>query len=233
MTQTIELILIRHAQSQWNAENRFSGWADPPLTDAGRQEAVRAGKLLQTKGYIFDKVYTSVLQRSGETAHIILDQMPGQMPPVEASWQLNERHYGTLQGLNKAKMAEEVGEELVWRWRRSYRELPPPLDFDDARHPRFDERYSFVEPKYLPCSENLEMTRQRAMRFWNQKIIPHIQQQASILISSHGNTLRALLMGLTEMSIEEVESFEIPTGTPILCHVDPSGRCSKWEYINS
>ncbi len=233
MAHTVDVILIRHAQSQWNAENRFSGWADPPLTDAGRQEAVEAGKLLQKHSFGFDKVYTSVLQRAGETAHIILEQMPGQTPPVEACWQLNERHYGTLQGLNKAEMADEVGEDLVWRWRRSFKELPPPLDYDDVRHPRFDERYSFIEPKYLPCSENLEITRNRVLSFWNKRIIPHIKQQDRLLISSHGNTLRALLMGLTDMSVEKVESFEIPTGTPILCHFDSEARCLSWEYMEN
>lgn len=233
MTEPVDVILVRHAQSQWNAENRFSGWADPPLTRAGRQEAVTAGQLLQKHGYAFDKVYTSVLQRAGETAHIILEQMPNQTPPVEACWQLNERHYGTLQGLNKAQMADEVGEDLVWRWRRSYRELPPPLDYDDPRHTRFDERYSAIDPTQLPCSENLEITRQRAITFWNNRITPHIHKQERVLISSHGKTLRALLMGLTDMSIDEVESFEIPTGTPILCRFNKDGKCQSWEYIEN
>ncbi|HEY7772074.1 MAG TPA: 2,3-bisphosphoglycerate-dependent phosphoglycerate mutase [Marinagarivorans sp.] len=232
MNNTVkDVVMIRHAQSTWNAQVRFTGWANPPLTDNGIAEAHSAAALLKAAGYRFDAVYNSVLLRTQQTTQIILQDMGQQDVPVEADWRLNERHYGALQGKNKIEMANKVGEDQVWRWRRGFADLPPVLADDDPAHPKFDPLYTAVAPERLPSHENLAMTQTRVLEFWQERIVADLKSDRSVLISSHGNTLRALLMGLSDMTVEEVESFEIPTGTPIICEFNGDYRMTSWRYL--
>jgi 2,3-bisphosphoglycerate-dependent phosphoglycerate mutase len=225
------VVLIRHAQSQWNLENRFTGWANPPLTEAGVAEAVAAGDWLRVHGNHFDVAYSSRLQRAITTLDILLAQLGQTGIPRHADWRLNERHYGTLQGINKAKAATEVGEHQVWRWRRGYEDQATPLLHNQPEHPVNDPRYADVDPRRLPGVENLAQTRARVMVFWQEQLVPRIQRGERVLISAHGNTLRALLMDLADMSVEQVESFEIPTATPILYRFDANGQPVDWNYL--
>lgn len=226
-----DLVMIRHAQSTWNAEGRFTGWADPPLTDLGRAEAEKAGHLLKRRGYSFDRVFTSRLQRAAATAEIILEVLDQSNIPLEADWRLNERHYGALQGLSKQDLRDRAGEEQVHRWRRGYRDLPPALATEDPRHPQFDGRYADLPRDRLPAVENLADTRARAFAFWQEQIVPALRAGERVLISAHGNTLRALIMALANMTEAEVERFEIPTGTPIIYRVNDAGEPLSWQYL--
>lgn len=229
----ISVVLIRHAQSLWNKENRFTGWADPPLTAAGIREARQAAELLRSRGYHFDIGYSSSLQRASHTLDILLEES-GQAGLMRLQdWRLNERHYGALQGLDKAEMIARVGEQQVWRWRRGYEDRAEPLARTDTRHPLQDKRYTDVDPQLLPSVENLAETRQRVMPFWQEQIRPRIQRGERILLSAHGNSLRALLMGLAEMTVAEVEGFEIPTATPIVYEFDQRGRPLQWRYLDA
>lgn len=230
---TIPVILIRHAQSLWNRENRFTGWANPPLTEAGIAEAQQAGQWLQQSGYQFDMAYSSRLHRAITTLDILLDQLGQTDIPRNQDWRLNERHYGTLQGVNKAEATCQAGEHQVWRWRRGYEDRASPLLRHDPAHPVNDPLYADVEPHLLPGVENLAQTRERVMRFWQEQIVPCIHRGKHVLISAHGNTLRALLMGLSDMTVAEVESFEIPTATPIVYHFDVHANPLDWRYLNS
>lgn len=227
----VQVVFIRHAQSQWNLENRFSGWADPPLTAAGEAEAQAAADLLLAKGFTFDVGYCSRLQRAGVTLDIILGQMQITDIPVIADWRLNERHYGALQGKIKTPEANNTTEHQIWLWRRSYLAKAAPLAQDDARHPRRDPRYNAIDPALLPSVENLQETRHRIMDVWNQNILPDALAGKKVIVSAHGNSLRALLMGIAEMSIEQVESFEIPTGIPLLVEMDSRGNYCQWYYL--
>ena len=229
MTASPDIILIRHAQSEWNAQNRFSGWADPLLTADGEKEAHKAGQLLEKKGYQFKHAFCSRLTRSRQTLDIILGVLGQSDLSVTEDWRLNERHYGTLQGGIKSAEAQDVSEEQIWRWRRSYLDKAEPLLEQDPRHPMNDPRYADVDPALLPSVENLAETRIRAMAFWRERVEPLLSQPGGILVSSHGNTLRALLMGLTEMSVHDVEQFEIPTGT--LIRVEKRSSSYSWEYL--
>lgn len=226
------VVLIRHAQSQWNVENRFSGWADPPLTDEGKSEAVRAAQLLKKHGFTFDIAYCSYLKRTRQTLDIMLNELQQQNIDIKEDWRLNERHYGSLQGKVKTAEANNTTPEQIWRWRRSYLDKAEPLAPSDPRHPANDPRYLNVDHALLPAVENLAETRARVSQFWYEEIAPTSAAGRSILISAHGNSLRALLMELAQMSVEEVESFEIPTGTPIL--VEPPANTSvgwQWQYL--
>lgn len=229
--QPLAVILIRHAQSLWNQQNRFTGWADPALTQAGIDEAIAAAQRLQLHGFEFDRAYSSRLQRAIQTRDLILQHTQQQHLEQHQDWRLNERHYGQLQGRNKARAAEQVGEQQVWRWRRSYRELAEPLTLEDPQHPANDPMYEDLDPSRLPAVENLAMTRERVSEFWQQRIVPELLLQQRILISAHGNTLRALLMQLDNMSVEQVESFEIPTATPIVYYFDAQARPLSWHYL--
>jgi 2,3-bisphosphoglycerate-dependent phosphoglycerate mutase len=229
---TIEAVLIRHAQSQWNRENRFTGWADPSLTEAGVAEARQAAECLRIHGYRFDVAYSSRLTRAITTAGLILDGIGLGDIPRHKDWRLNERHYGVLQGRDKAEAMALAGEEQVWRWRRSYEERAEPLAVDDPTHPRHDPRYADVDPAHLPSVENLAETRARVVEFWNRYIVPHIRQGQRPLISAHGNTLRALIMELADMSVAEVEGFEIPTATPIIYTFNRDGQPLHWRYLD-
>lgn len=182
-----KLVLVRHGQSTWNLENLFTGWVDVDLTDQGRQEARAAGQLLKAEGFVFDVVHTSVLKRAIRTMWMILDEMDAMWLPVERSWRLNERHYGALQGLNKAQTVEKHGAEQVKIWRRSYDIPPPPLSTDDPRHPRFDRRYKSVAPQLLPATESLKTTLERVLPYWNERLAPDLKAGRNVLIVAHGN----------------------------------------------
>jgi 2,3-bisphosphoglycerate-dependent phosphoglycerate mutase len=225
------LVLIRHAQSLWNLENRFTGWADPPLTEEGEAEAMRAGHLLEQKGYRFDLGYCSCLTRAQQTLTLMLKQMHLEGIEVKHDWRLNERHYGSLQGNIKTAAANNTTEQQIWSWRRSYLDKAAPLALDDHRHPAHDPRYQHIERARLPAAENLAETRVRVSQFWSEEVEPAYNTGRSIIISSHGNTLRALLMDLLQMSVVEVESFEIPTGTPILVDRTGTGNGWQWRYL--
>lgn len=231
-TGIVPVVLIRHAQSEWNRENRFTGWADPPLTEEGIAEAVRAGNALRDQGYCFDVAFSSRLQRAVLTTDILLQRLKQEDIPRHEDWRLNERHYGALQGQDKVRAIKQVGEHKVWRWRRGYIDLAEPLSRHDIHHPVHDERYADVDPAVLPDVESLAQTRARVVTFWNQRILPLIRVGKRVLISAHGNTLRALLMKLDGMSIPEVEAFEIPTATPIVYAFDPGGRTLGWRYLD-
>lgn len=226
-----EIVMIRHAQSTWNAEGRFTGWEDPPLTDLGKAEAEKAGRTLKRHGYAFNKVFTSRLQRAAATAEIILQEMNISGVPVEADWRLNERHYGDLQGRSKQELRDRAGDAQVHRWRRGYQDAAPALAEDDPRHPKFDERYADLPRDILPAVESLADTHTRAVAFWQERVVPALNNGEHILISAHGNTLRALIMALANMSAEEVEHFEIPTGTPIIYRFDAAGTPLDWQYL--
>ena len=202
------LILLRHGQSQWNLENRFTGWVDVDLSAAGVEEAQRAGDLLASEGFAIDRAFTSVLKRAIRTLWISLDRMDQMWVPVERSWQLNERHYGALQGLDKAETAAKYGDEQVLIWRRSYDTPPPLLDEDSPEHPRHDRRYASVPADSLPAGESLALTLVRVLPYWEEKILPCLKRGETVLVAAHGNSLRALIKHLDQMSNEEIlETF--------------------------
>lgn len=225
------VVMIRHAQSEWNRAGRFTGWADPALTEEGRAEAYRAAARLAAGGFRFDRAYTSRLTRARDTALIVLRESGNREVPLTADWRLNERHYGALQGEDKAEMVARVGEHQVWRWRRGYLDQPPPLAAGDPRQLTQDPRWADIDTARLPNGETLAQTRERVMAFWQAEIAPCLQAGERLLISSHGNTLRALLMALDGMSVEQVEGFEIPTGVPIVYAFTPEGEPVGWHYL--
>ncbi len=215
---TGKLVLCRHGQSEWNRKNLFTGWTDVDLTDQGIAEAHAAGRTLRDGGFTFDVAYTSVLKRAIRTLWLVLDEMDLMWIPVHRAWELNERHYGALQGLNKAETAAKYGEEQVHIWRRSYDTPPPVLDDDDERHPRFDARYAGIET--LPATESLKTTLDRVAPYWEAEIAPALRAGKNILISAHGNSLRALVKMLDGVSEEEITGFNIPTGIPLEYKLD-------------
>jgi len=215
-----KLVLLRHGQSTWNLENRFTGWTDVGLTEQGVAEARGAGRVLQEQGYDFDLVYTSVLKRAIETMWLVMQEMDREWLPVVRHWRLNERHYGALQGLNKAETAELHGEEQVKIWRRSYSTPPPALTPDDDRWPGHDRRYAGLAPEEIPLTESLELTVERFMPLWEQEIAPLVRAGRRILIVAHGNSLRALVKYLDRISDEEIVGLNIPTGVPLVYELD-------------
>jgi 2,3-bisphosphoglycerate-dependent phosphoglycerate mutase len=226
-----KLILLRHGQSTWNLENRFTGWTDVGLTGQGRVEAVSAGGLLREGGYVFDVAYTSVLRRAIQTLWIVLQEMNLEWIPVINAWQLNERHYGALQGLNKAEMAEKYGEAQVKIWRRSYDVPPPPLDPSDERHPRFDPRYAGLKPEELPATESLKLTLGRVLPYWRTAIAPAIKTGKRLIIAAHGNSIRALVKYLDNISDQEIPELNIPTGIPLVYELDGGLKPIKHYYL--
>lgn len=214
------LVVLRHGESQWNLENRFTGWTDVDLTEKGRAEAVEAGRLMKAEGLTFDLAYTSVLTRAIRTCWMALDEMDLLWIPVERSWRLNERHYGALQGLNKAETAARHGEAQVKIWRRSYDIPPPPLDADDPRHPSKDPRYAALAPSDLPATESLKLTVDRFLPYWHGTIAPAIRAGRRVLITAHGNSLRALVKYLDGISDDDIVELNIPTGVPLLYELD-------------
>ncbi len=210
------LVLIRHGQSQWNLENRFTGWTDVGLTDQGILEAQTGAKVLLDTGYTFDACYTSVLKRAVKTLDIILENMDLLWLPVTKTWRLNERHYGALQGLNKAETTEKYGEKQVFTWRRSYDTPPPALTADDERYPGHDRRYADLGSDELPLTECLKDTVARVMPYWHDVLAPEIKTGKRLLIAAHGNSLRGLVKYLDQMSDEEIPRLNIPTGVPLV-----------------
>jgi len=226
-----KLVLMRHGESQWNLENRFTGWTDVDLTETGREQARKAGALLAEKGYEFDLAYCSVLKRAIRTLWIALEAMDAMYTPVGLSWRLNERHYGALQGLNKAETAAKFGDEQVLIWRRAYAIAPDALDENDERHPRFDRRYAKVDPALLPSTECLKDTVARVLPFWNESIAPAIRSGRRVLISAHGNSLRALIKHLDNLSDDEIVGLNIPTGQPLVYELDDQLRPIRHYYL--
>jgi 2,3-bisphosphoglycerate-dependent phosphoglycerate mutase len=215
-----KLVLVRHGQSTWNLENRFTGWTDVGLTDLGRQEAHEAGKLLREGGYLFDVAYTSVLRRAIQTLWIVLEEMNLEWIPESKAWQLNERHYGALQGLNKAETAEKFGEAQVKIWRRSYDVPPPDLDLNDERHPRLDPRYASLNSEQVPATESLKITLERVLPYWHSTLVPDIKSGKRLIVVAHGNSIRALVKYLDNISDEEITELNIPTGLPLVYELD-------------
>jgi 2,3-bisphosphoglycerate-dependent phosphoglycerate mutase len=226
-----KIVLLRHGESTWNKENRFTGWTDVDLSERGREEAHRAGKALLDGGYQFDIAFTSVLKRAIRTLWITLDQLDQMWIPVVNAWQLNERHYGALQGLNKAETAAQFGEEQVLVWRRSYDVPPPPLTVDDARYPGNDPRYASLSKAELPLTESLKETVARVVPYWHEKIVPVIKADKRVIIAAHGNSLRALVKFLDNMSEEAVIKLNIPTGVPLVYELDPDLKPINHYYL--
>jgi 2,3-bisphosphoglycerate-dependent phosphoglycerate mutase len=219
-----KLVLLRHGQSTWNLENLFTGWTDVDLTAQGREEARAAGQLLLERGFEFDVAFTSVLKRAIRTLWILMDGMDRMWIPVERDWRLNERHYGALQGLDKAETTAKYGVEQVKIWRRSYDVPPSPLAADDPRHPKFDPRYRRILPSALPATESLKDTLVRVVPCWQERIAPALAAGADVLVVAHGNSLRALVKMLEGMSDSAIVEFNIPTGVPIYYELDSSQR---------
>ncbi len=224
-----KLILCRHGQSEWNLQNLFTGWTDVELTDKGRNEAKEAGQLLKSLGYEFDIAYTSLLKRAIHTLWFMLEEMDRVWIPVVRDWRLNERHYGALQGLNKAETAEKYGADQVHVWRRSFATLPPILDADDERHPSRDVRYASIDT--LPSAESLATTLDRVMPCWNEVIAPQLRDGKNVLIAAHGNSLRALVKMLDDVSEDEITSFNIPTGVPLAYELDDNLKPLSREFL--
>lgn len=226
-----KLVLMRHGESQWNLENRFTGWTDVDLTETGREQARKAGELLKQEGYTFDLAYASVLKRAIRTLWIALDALDAMYTPVGVNWRLNERHYGALQGLNKAETAAKYGDEQVLLWRRAYAIAPEPLSLDDARHPRFDSRYAKIPVGQLPAAECLKDTVARVLPFWNESIVPAIRADRKVLIAAHGNSLRALIKHLDGVSDDGIVNLDIPTGQPLVYELDDDLRPIRHYYL--
>jgi len=226
-----KLVLLRHGQSEWNVANLFTGWTDVDLTEQGRAEAAQAGRELAATGIRFDYAYTSVLKRAIRTLWIALDTMDRMWLPVEKSWRLNERHYGALQGLDKAQTVEKHGEAQVKIWRRSYDVPPPPLSADDPRHPRFDPRYAGVDPALLPATESLKDTLARVLPYWNERIAPELRAGRNVLVAAHGNSLRALVKMLDQISDADIVELNIPTGVPRVYELDDELRPVSSRYL--
>jgi len=228
---TYTLVLLRHGESIWNKENRFTGWTDVDLSKAGVREAREAGRALVRAGLDFDVAYTSVLRRAIRTLWITLDELDRMWLPIEHSWRLNERHYGALQGLDKAETAARFGNDQVRIWRRSYDTPPPPLELDDERHPSRDLRYAAIDPALLPRSESLKDTVARFMPFWEEAIAPAIRDGRRVLIAAHGNSLRALVKYLDGVSDEAIVGLNIPTGVPLVYELDEDLRPLGHRYL--
>ena len=224
-----KLVLIRHGQSDWNLKNLFTGWTDVDLTEKGVEEAIAGGKLLKDLGYEFDVAYTSVLKRAIRTLWLMLDEMDRMWIPVVRDWRLNERHYGALQGLNKGETAAKYGDEQVHIWRRSYDIPPPVLELDDERHPSHDARYAGIED--LPATESLATTLERVLPCWEETIAPDLRDGANVLIAAHGNSLRALVKMLDNVSDDEITGFNIPTGIPLAYELDNDLKPVSREFL--
>ncbi|NIR59621.1 MAG: 2,3-diphosphoglycerate-dependent phosphoglycerate mutase [Gammaproteobacteria bacterium] len=227
----VKVVFLRHGQSTWNLENRFTGWTDVDLSPHGAAEAREAGRLLKTHGYDFDITYTSVLKRAIRTLWIVQEVMDLMWLPVEKDWRLNERHYGALQGLNKREMQEQYGGEQVHRWRRGYAVRPPALDGGDPRHPRFDPRYRRLDASLLPSTESLEDTLRRVLPSWEQVIKPRVANGERVLVSAHGNSLRALIKELEDISDDDITEVNVPTGIPLVYEFDEQLRVMTHYYL--
>lgn len=226
-----KVVLIRHGESSWNQENRFTGWTDVPLSEKGLEEAHEAGRLLKKEKFVFDLAFTSVLKRAIKTLWLTLEEMDLMWIPVYNSWRLNERHYGALQGLNKAETATQYGDEQVKIWRRSYDVRPPLLEKNDERHPAKDPRYASLKPDELPDGECLADTVARAVPYWENVIVPEIRAGKRIIIAAHGNSLRALVKYLDNISEKDILELNIPTGVPLLYELDADMKPISHRYL--
>jgi 2,3-bisphosphoglycerate-dependent phosphoglycerate mutase len=226
-----KLVLIRHGESIWNKENRFTGWKDVSLSEKGIGEASAAGKLLKAEGYEFDVVFTSLLKRAIKTMQLVLEESDQLWLPVNKSWRLNERHYGALEGLDKAETAAKYGEEQVKIWRRSYSTPPPAIDKDDARYPGFDRRYEDLKVSEIPLAECLKDTVERFLPYWFSNILPEIENDQRVLIVAHGNSLRALIKHLDNVSEEEILALNVPTGIPLVYELDDNNKAANHYYL--
>ena len=227
----IKLVLVRHGQSEWNLENKFTGWTDVALSDQGIQEAKEAGKVLKEKGFHFDLAFTSVLKRANDTLEYILKEMGEENIEIKKSWRLNERHYGALQGLNKQETAEKYGADQVLLWRRSTDVRPPALEVTDPRYPGNDEKYKDLSMEELPKTENLLDTIQRVIEYWNSDIKPALQEGRHVIIAAHGNSLRGLIKYLDNISDEDIVKLELQTGNPICYELDDNLRPMTHYYL--
>jgi 2,3-bisphosphoglycerate-dependent phosphoglycerate mutase len=226
-----KLVLVRHGQSIWNVENLFTGWHDIDLSDQGRKEAARAGRELLKQNFTIDIAFTSVLKRAIRTLWLMLDEMDRMWIPIESSWRLNERHYGALQGLNKAQTVEKHGEAQVKIWRRSYDVPPPPLELNDPRHPKFDARYESVDVAELPACESLKDTLQRVLPYWHSRIAPELRAGRNVLVAAHGNSLRAMVKMLDNVAEKDIVELNIPTGVPLLYELDAQLSPTASRYL--
>jgi 2,3-bisphosphoglycerate-dependent phosphoglycerate mutase len=226
-----KLVLLRHGESTWNKENRFTGWTDVDLSEKGREEAVEAGRLLLREGFVFDVAFTSVLRRAIKTLWLALEEMDLMWLPIHNSWRLNERHYGALQGLNKAETAEKHGMEQVKIWRRSYDIRPPALTKDDERYPGKDPRYAHLKPDEVPQTEALKDTVARFLPYWHETIAPAVREGRRVIIAAHGNSLRALVKYLDNISDTDIVGLNIPTGIPLVYEVDDDLKPIRSYYL--
>ena len=227
----MQLVLLRHGESDWNLQNRFTGWTDVDLSAKGEKEAHESGKLLREGGFTFDLAYTSVLKRSIRTLNFVLDDMDLAWIPVEKTWRLNERHYGALQGLNKEETAKKYGEAQVKTWRRSFATPPPPLEAKDERSAHKDPRYASLRPDEIPAGESLKDTIARMMPCWEKQIAPSVRAGRRVIVAAHGNSLRALMMHLDRMSETAILDFNIPTGVPLVYDLDENLRPKARRYL--
>lgn len=227
-----KLVLVRHGQSIWNEQNRFTGWTDVDLSEKGLLEARRAGRILKFNGYEFDIGYTSYLKRAIRTLWIILDELNLEWIPIYKSWMLNERHYGDLQGFDKKKITKKYGKEQVFKWRRGVKITPPPLKINDKRYPGFDIRYKNLRKDQIPLTENLIDTEERVLRFWFKKIVPEIKNDKKVIISAHGNTIRALVRYLDNVPDDGIVNLNIPTATPLIYELDDNLTPLKHYYLD-
>ncbi|MEX6213128.1 2,3-diphosphoglycerate-dependent phosphoglycerate mutase [Providencia hangzhouensis] len=228
-----KLVLVRHGESEWNKENRFTGWTDVELSDKGREEAKIAGQLLKDEGFVFDFAYTSVLKRAIHTLWNILDQVEQSWLPVEKSWKLNERHYGALQGLDKSETAAKYGDEQVKLWRRGFAITPPDLEKDDERYPGHDPRYAKLSDKELPVTESIATTIERVVPYWEEIIKPRVTSGEKVIIAAHGNSLRALVKHLDNLSEDEILELNIPTAVPMVYEFDENMKPIKRYYLGN
>ena len=226
-----KLVLLRHGESVWNRENRFTGWTDVDLSEKGREEARQAGRVMKAEGLVFDMAFTSVLRRAIKTLWIALDEMDLIWVPVRNSWRLNERHYGALQGLNKSETAARFGEEQVRIWRRSYDIMPPALEKSDSRYAGNDARYAGLNDKEIPLTESLKVTVDRVVPYWHESIVPEISSGKRVLIAAHGNSLRALVKHLDNIPDAEIVGLNIPTGIPLVYELDDTLRPVRHYYL--
>ncbi len=226
-----KLVLLRHGESQWNLENRFTGWTDVDLTPKGVAEAHEAARLLLEAGFAFDTAFVSLLKRAIRTLWIVQDDMDRMWLPVHRSWRLNERHYGALQGLDKAETAAKYGDAQVLKWRRSYSDPPPPLTADDERHPSHDPRYADLATEEMPLGESLADTVARFLPYWHECIAPAVRRGESVVIAAHGNSLRALVKYLDEVSEEDIVKLNIPTGIPLVYELEADLRPVRHYYL--
>lgn len=227
------LVLLRHGHSEWNLTDRFTGWTDIPLTEVGLAEAAAAGQSLAAAGYRFDEVHVSALLRTRQTAEVLLAAMGTPQVPIHATWRLNERHYGALQGLNKKEIFATWGEEVSRRWWRGYYDPPPPLDRDDPRHPRFDPQYAALVDEDLPASESLRDCQRRTLPYWDEVLLPRLRAGRRLLVVSHGNTLRGLVMHLDGLDAEAMEHVEIASGVPLVYRFTPDFAAIGREWLES